>query len=84
MGRTILLAIILAALTTSMAFAAEGDQIDVTGYIMELNPGDGTIIIDVDGDGTTSDDVYIILVGDNFDFDKHLVDDLITVQRYCW
>jgi len=80
MSRTILIAIILAALTTSMAVAAEGDQIDVTGYIMELNPGDSTITIDVDGDGSTSDDVYIILVGDNFDFDKHLVGDIITVQ----
>ncbi len=34
LGRTILLAILLAVLTTGAAFASEGDQIDVTGYIM--------------------------------------------------
>ena len=80
MSRTILLAIILAAFSTSMAIAAEGDQIDVTGYIMELNSVDGTITIDVDGDPLTLEDVYIIQVGDNFDFENHLVGDLITVQ----
>jgi len=80
LGRTILLALLLAILTTGAAFASEGDQIDVTGYIMELNTVDGTITIDVDGDPLTLEDVYIILVGENFDFDSHLVGDLITVQ----
>lgn len=80
LGRTILLAILLAILTTGAAFAAEGDQIDVTGYITELNPVDGTITIDVDGDPLTLDDIYIVLVGDNFNFDNHIVGDLITIQ----
>jgi len=80
LGRTILLALLLAVLTTGMAFAAEGDQVNETGYITELNSVDGTITIDVDGDPATEDDVYIVLVGDNFNFDSHLVGDLITVQ----
>lgn len=76
LGRTILLALLLAVLTTGTVFAAE----DVTGYITELNSVDGTITIDVDGDLLTPDDVYTVLVGDNFNFDNHLVGDLITVQ----
>lgn len=80
LGRTILMALLLAILTTGAALAAEGDQVDLTGYITELNTADGTITIDVDGDPLTSEDVYIVLVGDNFVFDNHLVGDLITVQ----
>ena len=56
MGRTILLALLLTVLTTGAALASEGDQIEVTGYIMTLNT-DGTITIDVDGDKETPDDV---------------------------
>ena len=80
LGRTISLAILLAVLTTGAAFASEGDQIDVTGYITELNPVDSTITVDVDGDPLTLEDVYIVLVGDNFNFDNHLLGDLITIQ----
>ena len=80
LGRTILLALLLAVLTTGAAFAAEDDIFDETGYITELNPGDGTIIIDVDGDKETLEDVYIVLVGDNFNFTSHSVGDFITVQ----
>ncbi len=80
LGRTILLALLLAVLTTGAALAAEGDQIELTGYITELNPIDGTITVDVDGDLLTTEDVSIILVGDKFIFDNHDVGDLITVQ----
>lgn len=80
LGRTILLAFLLAILTTGAAFASEGDAVEVTGYITELNPEDGTLTIDVDGDPLTTDDIFIILVGDNFIFDNHLVGDLITIQ----
>ena len=80
MGRTILLALLLTILTTGAALASEGDQIEVTGYIMEPYPVDGTITIGVDEDPLTLENVYIVLVGDNFNFDSHLVGDLITVH----
>jgi len=78
LGITLIITLLLAVMTTGIAFAADGDPIE--GSIMELNPVDGTITIDVDGDPLTSDDVYIVQVGDNFNFDNHSVGDLITVQ----
>ena len=78
LGTTLILTLLISLLTVGMAFAAEGDPIE--GYIMELNPVDGTITIDVDGEDSTTDDVYTVLVGDNFNFDNHDVGDLITVQ----
>ena len=80
LGITLIITLLLAVMTTGIAFAAEGDIFDETGYITELNPGDGTITIDVDGVKETLEDVYIVLVGDNFNFGNHLVGDLITVQ----
>ncbi|NQS91114.1 MAG: hypothetical protein HQ574_01780 [Chloroflexi bacterium] len=81
LGMALIITLSMAVMTTGMAFAAEGDLIDVTGYIMPPYPGvDGTITIDVDGDDLTSDDVYTVPVGDNFNFDKYLEGDLITVQ----
>ena len=72
LGTTLILTLLISLLTAGMAFAAEGDPIE--GYIMELNPVDGTITIDVDGT------LYIVMVGDNFNFENHDVGDLITVQ----
>ncbi len=38
LGRTLMIVLVIALLTTGAAFASEGDQIEVTGYITELNP----------------------------------------------
>ena len=78
LGRTILLTLLLAALTTGAAFASEGEEIEVIGTVVAVYPDDFTIEIEVDVDGDL--EVYMVQVGQNFDFETIVIGDEIEVK----
>jgi len=61
LGRTILLALIMAVLTTGAAFASEGEEVEFVGTILSINPEDFTLEIEVDNEGVP--EVYLVQVG---------------------
>ena len=78
MGRTILIALFLAVLTTGAAFASEGDEVGIVGIVKAVHPEDFTLEIEVDNEGTP--EVYLVQVGQNFDFESIVLGDLIEVN----
>jgi hypothetical protein len=78
LGLTIILSILLALLTTSMAFADEDEKLEFEGVIIAIFPDDFRIEIEVDNDGVL--ETYLVEVGQNFDFDSILVGDTIEVK----
>jgi|GEM_PF-3329635 len=78
LGRTFLLALLLAVLTTGAAFASEGEEIEVVGTVVAIYPQDFTLEIEVDNEGVL--EVYFVQVGQNFDFEAVVLGDLIEVK----
>lgn len=78
LGRTILLALLLAVLTTGAALASEGEEVEVVGTVIAIYPEDFTIEIEVDNDGIL--EVYLVQVGQNFDFETVVLGDVIEVK----
>ena len=78
LGRTILLALIMAVLTTGAAFASEGEEVEFVGTILSINPEDFTLEIEVDNEGVP--EVYLVQVGQNFDFEAVVLGDIIEVK----
>jgi hypothetical protein len=78
LGRTILLSMLLALLTTGAAFASEGDPVEIVGTVIAIYPDDFTLEIEVDTDGLI--EVFLVHVGQNFDFDTVDLGDLIEVK----
>lgn len=78
LGRTFLLAILLAILTTGAVFASEGEEIEVVGTVVAVYPEDLTIEIEVDNEGVL--EVYLIQVGQNYDFEAVVLGDLIEAK----
>ncbi len=77
---TLVAALLMALLTAGTVLASEGDDITVTGFVMEITEGvDGNFILDVDGVLATVDDQYTVYVGANFNFDSIVVGDEIEV-----
>lgn len=77
---TLAATMLMALLTAGTVLAAEGDDITVTGYVMEINEGDRTFLLDVDGlESILDEDQYTVYVGANFNFDSIAVGDQIEV-----
>lgn len=70
----ILTALLMAALTAGSAFANEGNEIEVEGTIVGMDPDESTLDLDVEGE------VLVVKVAGNFDFESLDVGDLIEVK----
>jgi len=68
----------MALLTTGAAFASEGNEIELVGTVIAVHPEDFTLEIEVDIDGDI--EVYLVQVGQNFNFDVVVLGDLIEVK----
>jgi len=76
---TLVATLLMALLTAGTVLAAEGDEITITGTVLEINEEDGALLVDVDGDETTLEDQYTVYVGANFKFDSVAVGDIIEI-----
>lgn len=75
LGRTLIIMLVIAMLTTGTAFASEGDEIEVTGTIIGIFPDDFYLLVEVEDTG----EELFVYVGQNFDFDSFAEGDVIEL-----
>ena len=78
LGRTILLALLPAILTTGAAFASESEEVGVVGTVVAIDTDNFTIEIEVEVDSGL--ELYVVQVGQNFDFETIGIGDEIEVK----
>jgi len=77
-GLTLILAILMALMTTGLAFASEGEEVEFEGTVIAVYPDDFMIEVEVvDDEGLI--ETYFVHVGENFDFDS-ILGELIEVK----
>lgn len=75
---TLVLSLLMALMTTGMAFASEGNEVEVTGTIYELFPEEFYLVVEAEIDGEI---VYLeVEVGQNFNFEAYDIGDLIELK----
>jgi hypothetical protein len=67
-------ALLMAVLTSGSAFASEGNEIEVEGTIVGMDPDGSTLDLDVEGE------ILIVKVAENFDFESLAIGDLLEVK----
>lgn len=75
---TLILTLAAALLTTGMAFASEGNEVEVEGTVIGINAEEATLEIEVDVDGELQ--ILTVQVGQNFNFDMVVLGDVIEVK----
>jgi hypothetical protein len=70
----LLSALLMAALTSGSAFASEGNEIEVEGTIVAMDPDESTLDLEVEGE------ILVVKVAGNFDFESVAIGDLIEVK----
>ncbi len=78
LGRTLLLTLLMAILSTGMALASEGTEIEVTGLLVGIFPDENRLEIEVDNEGIL--EILSVQVGGNFDFESLVLGDLIEAK----
>lgn len=76
--RTIIIALLMAILTTGAAFASEGTEVEVIGSVIAIYPDEFRLEIEVDNEGIL--EIVSVQVGQNFNFDTIAEGDLIEVK----
>ena len=75
LGRTLLITLVLALLTTGAAFASEAEEVEVVGTVIGIFPDDLYLLIEVEDTG----EELFVYVGENFDFDAFEMGDVIEL-----
>ena len=71
---TMAAALCIAVVSTGSALASEGNEIEVVGTVVGMDPEESTIDIEVEGE------LLVVKVAGNFDFEAIAVGDLIEVK----
>jgi pyruvate/2-oxoglutarate dehydrogenase complex dihydrolipoamide acyltransferase (E2) component len=64
-------------MTTGMAFASEGEEVEFEGIVINVFPDESLIEVEVNNDGVL--ETYFVHVGENFDFES-ILGELIEVK----
>jgi hypothetical protein len=75
---TLILSLLIGLLTTGMAFASEGNEVEVEGTIMALYPDEFYLEVEVEVEGEFQ--ILEVEVGQNFNFDAYDVGDLLELK----
>ncbi len=73
---TLILTLLMGLMTTGMAFASEGNEIEVEGTIAALYPDEFYLEVEVEGET----ELLVVEVGQNFNFDAYDVGDLLALK----
>lgn len=75
---TLILSLLMGLLTTGMAFASEGNEVEVEGTIIGIYPDEFYLEVEAEVDGEIV--VYEVEVGQNFNFDAYDEGDLLELK----
>jgi len=75
---TLILSLLLGLMTTGMAFASEGNEVEVEGTIVALYPDEFYLEVEVEVEGEF--EILEVEVGQNFNFDAYDVGDLLELK----
>ena len=75
LGRTLMVVLVIALLTTGAASASEAEEVEVVGTVIGIFPDDLYLLIQVEDTG----EELFVYVGDNFNFDAFEMGDIIEL-----
>ena len=73
---TLILSLLMGLMTTGLAFASEGNEVEVEGTIAALYPDEFYLEVEVEGET----ELLVVEVGQNFNFDAYDVGDLLELK----
>ena len=78
LSMALILSLLMGLMTTGMAFASEGNEVEVEGTIVGMYPDEFYLEVEAEVEGEIV--VYEVEVGQNFNFDAYDIGDLLELK----